>query len=74
LTSIHPVVQASKAAPLDHQHRVKVYAPPLQLQFPLQKRNEAHECQCESILEMEGLAFLKNAWSFDILLAFWESS
>ena len=42
--------------------------------FHRQKRNDAHECRCESILEMEGLAFLKNAWSFDILLAFWESS
>ena len=52
----------------------KVYAPPLQLQFPPPRRNDAHECRCELILEMQGLAVLKNAWSFDILLAFWESS
>ncbi len=31
----------------------KVYAPPLQLQFPSPKRNKAHECRCELILEMK---------------------
>ena len=29
---------------------------------------------CELILEMEGAASLRNAWSFDKLLALWESS
>jgi hypothetical protein len=34
----------------------KVYAPPLQLQFPSPKRNKAHECRCELILEMKACA------------------
>ena len=49
----------------------KEKAPPLQLQYAPGALNEAHDCRCEWILEMDGLTSVKKAWSFAISLALW---